>query len=111
MAFEEYTEKKGALYSKKFREVPTTGISRSKKEKTEAIDNLTVTTASGKVFQADLKSLDFMKSAMSKASRSGQTSHAWKLKDNTIVPDLTLAELEEAHDLAIDAIGAIMLGA
>ena len=82
----------------------------ARQAKIEALRVLTVTTTAGNVFDADEKALINMLSAIQASGVLGITSHDWKLADNSIV-NITLDELKEAHSLAIQAVGAITLGA
>ena len=64
-----------------------------------SVDNIKVTTSTGKVFDGDEKSQDRMVRAIQIASITGQTTTNWKLADNSIVM-VTLEELKEALTLA-----------
>lgn len=75
----------------------------------QALDSITVTTASGKVFDGRDKDQVRMLSAIQASTLLGQTSAQWKLADNSIAT-VTLDELREAHALAIQAVGTIILG-
>ena len=74
-----------------------------------ALDAITVTTASGKVFDGRDKDQVRMLSAIQASTLLGHTSAQWKLADNSIAT-VTLDELREAHALAIQAVGNIILG-
>lgn len=72
--------------------------------KKEALLNLRVTTASGKVFYADIESRLDIEQAIGIATRQGLISTPWKLAElfNGIkVIDVTLVELQEASYLAL----------
>ena len=73
-----------------------------------ALDSITVTTASGKVFDGKDKDQVRMLSAIQASTLLGQTETQWKLADNSIAT-VTLDELREAHALAIQAVGNIIL--
>jgi len=80
----------------------------AKQAKQLALDSITVTTQSGKIF--DGKDLDQqrMMSAIMSADVVGITETYWKLADNSVVM-VTLVELKEALSLSIQALGAIIM--
>lgn len=67
---------------------------------------LTVTTASGKVFNSDEPAQDRMVRVLKVADLTGQTSCPWVLADETVAT-VTKAELEEALCLSVQAMGAV----
>lgn len=74
--------------------------------KEEALANLKVTTASGKVFYADLASRLDIEQAINVAVRNNLTSTSWKLAEpfeGSKIAEVTLAELQEASYLALSA--------
>ena len=73
-----------------------------------SVNNIKVTTTSGKVFDGNETSQDRMVRAINIASISGQTETQWKLADNTIVM-VTLDELKEALMLAGQEMSKIWL--
>ena len=73
-----------------------------------SVNNIKVTTTSGKVFDGNETSQDRMVRAINIASISGQTETQWKLADNTIVM-VTLDELKEALTLAGQEMSRIWL--
>ena len=73
-----------------------------------SVNNIKVTTTSGKMFDGNEKSQDRMVRAINIASISGQTETQWKLADNTIVM-VTLDELKEALALAGQEMSRIWL--
>ena len=75
-------------------------------ERANTVRALTVTTSSGKVFNADEESQNRMVRVLKVADLTGQTSCAWVLADDTVAT-ITKAELEEALSLAVQAMGAI----
>jgi hypothetical protein len=81
----------------------------AKQAKELALDSITVTTQSGKVF--DGKDLDQqrMVSAIMSADVVGITETYWKLADNSVAM-VTLLELKEALSLSIQALGVIIMG-
>lgn len=98
----------GALFTHVYSETPET-VSVLKGDKIIALGGLTVTTVAGHTFDADDVAISSMLSAIIASPIIGITEHNWKLADNSIVL-VTLAELQEAHALAIQAKGAIILG-
>ena len=74
-----------------------------------ALDSITVTTTSGKVFDGRDKDQVRMLSAIQASTLLGLTESAWKLTDNSIAL-VSLDELKEAHALAIQTLGAIIVG-
>jgi len=89
--------------------VPYYDVHKYLKEiKEAAVNKLTVTTTSGKVFDGDEKSQDRMARAINIANITGDTETQWKLADNTIVM-VTLDELKEALMLAGQEMSKIWL--
>ena len=78
-----------------------------KQQQQQAIENLTVT-VDGMVFDANEKSRMRMLSAINASERLGATETSWKLTNNQ-VQQVTLVQLQQAHDLAILAIGGVVL--
>lgn len=81
----------------------------SKQAKLLAMESITVTTASGKVFDGRDKDRARMNEAIVASGILGITETQWKLHDNT-APIITLDELKEALALSIQAVGAIVVG-
>lgn len=77
--------------------------------KQQALDSITVTTLSGKTFDGRDKDQIRMLSAIQASTILGLTEHTWKLANNTTAT-VTIDELKEAHALAIQATGAVILG-
>ncbi len=71
-----------------------------KLKRSEAVDNLKVTTASGKVFDADEISQGRMARAIIASDGAGITETEWGMGDNT-KQIVTLAEMKEALSLAM----------
>jgi len=74
--------------------------------KEEALNNLRVTTTSGKVFYADISSRLDIEQAIGIAVRNNILSTQWKLAEpfnGNKVAEVTLAELQEASYLALQA--------
>jgi|FLOH01.1.fsa_nt_gi hypothetical protein len=72
------------------------------------IENLTVTTTAGNVFDADDSGRASMNEAIAAAAILGLTENNWKMADNTIKL-IQLADLKEALALGIQAKGNIIL--
>ena len=70
------------------------------------MDALTVTTASGKIFDADEVSQTRMTRSLQTAALTGQTETPWGMADNT-VQVVTVAEMQEALALAMQAQAAL----
>lgn len=79
----------------------------AKKSKTAALNTITVTTSSGKVFDGDDTAINRMTAAILTAEFIGQTSAEWTLADNTKVT-VTLDEVREALALSIQRVGEIV---
>jgi hypothetical protein len=75
----------------------------------DVIAKLKVTTASGKQFDADEKSRQRMADAILASETTGQKDTLWKLATNDIVT-VGYGELREAHALALQAFGQVILG-
>lgn len=79
--------------------------------KAEALDRLTVTTTSGKVFYADPISRTDMSDVIALASETGNTETYWKLAeaiDGSKVVMVTLDEMKEARMLALQAKASVI---
>jgi hypothetical protein len=81
----------------------------AKQAKIKALNELTVTTTNGNTFDANTEAITNMLSVLQASQILNQTTTNWKLADNTVVM-IDSAELQEAHALAIQAKGAIILG-
>lgn len=80
----------------------------AKQAKQLALDSITVTTTSGKVFDGREKDIPLMSGAIDASTVMGITEHPWKLYDNTVAI-VTITELKEALVLSMQAIGALKL--
>ena len=85
-------------------------IVEAKVAKVKALEELTVTTTNGNVFDANSDSITNMLAAVEASTILSTTENSWKLADNSIVV-VSLDELKEALAKAIQAKGAIILGA
>lgn len=84
-------------------------IEHSKQQALDKIESLTVE-VEGFIFSATEKSQLRMLLAISAAKTSGLTETGWILKDDDSPTLVTLAQLEQAQSLAIQALGAIIVG-
>lgn len=80
-----------------------------KQAKEDALNSITVTTASGKVFDGRDKDRARMNEAITASTILGLAEAQWKLHDNTVAT-ITLDELKEALALSIQAAGTIIVG-
>lgn len=80
---------------------------QAKAAKVEALNTITVTTSTGKVFDGNETARLNMLSAITAAGIVGQNSANWKLADNTVAT-VTLDELKQALALAIQRVGEIV---
>lgn len=83
----------------------------SEEMKKEALDNIKVTTASGKVFYGDPVSRTDLSDAISLAEELGQTQTEWKLAEEfegNKIAVITLDELKEARLLSLQAKSSII---
>lgn len=78
------------------------------KAKEEALNSITVTISSGKVFDGRDKDIVRMMAAIQASEFIGGTTTFWKMADNSI-SEITLNELKEAQSLAIQEIGRVIL--
>lgn len=76
--------------------------------KQHKLATLTVTTASGKTFDANETARNNMVSAIMASEVVAVTTTQWKLADNTPV-EVGLVELKEALSMAIQAVGQIVM--
>lgn len=79
----------------------------AKQAKVDALNSITVTTSSGKIFDGNETARNNMLSAITAANFIGQTTANWKLADNTVAL-VTLDEVHEALALSIQRIGEIV---
>lgn len=79
----------------------------AKQAKIEALNNITVTSSKGNVFDGNETARINMLSAIQSATFLNQTQAGWKLADNT-VEIVTVDEIKEALALAIQRVGEIV---
>ncbi|TFW71512.1 hypothetical protein C3Y98_05290 [Methylotenera oryzisoli] len=88
-------------------ELDELAVIQAKKDKLLALNSITVTTSSGKIFDGNETARNNMLSAITAANFIGQTTANWKLADNTIAL-VTLDEVHEALALSIQRVGEIV---
>ena len=85
-------------------------IVEAKVAKVKALEELTVTTTNGNVFDANSDSITNMLAAVEASNILSTVENNWKLADNSVIV-VSLDELKEALAKSIQAKGAIILGA
>ena len=85
-------------------------IVEAKVAKVKALEELTVTTTNGNVFDANSDSITNMLAAVEASNILSTAENNWKLADNSVIV-VSLDELKEALAKSIQAKGAIILGA
>ena len=113
MVYATYYNSDGTIDTDKELELANENIKTiAESAKAEALDKLTVTTESGKVFYADSASRIDLQGAITSAELKGITEKPWKLAepiDGQKIVIVTLDEIKEAVFLALEAKGAIVL--
>ena len=113
----EWQKTKGNLIEPEFTEAELEVIAElrytqlAEKENLGYLSNLTVTTATGKVFYADTESRVDLNDAIRKAEKEHLSSTYWKLAkefEGQRIVLVTLEEITEASDLALVAKGVIV---
>ena len=84
-------------------------VSDFRSQRQQLLDNAIVTTSLGNQYDADEQSISRMANAILAAQRRGVTNIKWSLADTPtgVMTDLTLADLEEAHELAVENMASI----
>ena len=84
-------------------------INQFKANRQYLLDNAIVTTSSGNKYDADEQSISRMANAILAAQRRGVNEIKWSLADTPtgVMTDVTLADLEEAHELAVENMARI----
>lgn len=79
-------------------------IAQFKASREHLLNTAVVTTSNGNKYDADEKSQGRMDRAISVARRKGLTTVEWSLADTPtgVMTNVTLADLEEAHELAVE---------
>ncbi|MDP2153793.1 MAG: DUF4376 domain-containing protein [Methylotenera sp.] len=88
-------------------QIEALAAAEAKKDKLVALNTITVTTSSGKVFDGNETARNNMMSAIISAEFVGQTSAEWTLADNTKAV-VTVDEVKEALALSIQRVGQIV---
>lgn len=75
----------------------------------QQLDNAIVTTSLSNQYDADEQSISRMANAILAAQRKDLTNIQWSLADTPtgVMTDVTLADLEEAHELAVENMASI----
>jgi hypothetical protein len=84
-------------------------ISQFKADRQKRLNNAIVTTSNGNKYDADEQSISRMANAILAARRRGVRDIKWSLADTPtgVMTDVTLADLEEAHELAVENMASI----
>ena len=84
-------------------------IDQFKASRQQLLDSAVVTTSSGNQYDADEQSISRMANAILAAQRRGVNDIKWSLADTPtgVMTDVTLADLEEAHELAVENMASI----
>ena len=84
-------------------------ISQFKSQRQQQLDNAVVTTSNGNKYDADEQSISRIANAILAAQRKDLTNIQWSLADTPtgVMTDVTLADLEEAHELAVENMASI----
>ena len=84
-------------------------VNQFKANRQQLLDNAIVTTSSSNQYDADEQSISRMANAILAAQRRGVNDIKWSLADTPtgVMTDVTLADLEEAHELAVENMASI----
>lgn len=84
-------------------------VDQFKASRQQQLDNATVTTSLSNQYDADEQSISRMANAILAAQRRGINDIKWSLADTPtgVMTDVTLADLEEAHELAVENMASI----
>lgn len=84
-------------------------IAQFKASRQYLLDTAIVTTSSGNKYDADEQSISRMANAILAAQRRGVNDIKWSLADTStgVMTDVTRADLEEAHELAVENMASI----
>lgn len=80
-----------------------------KANRQQLLDSAVVTTSNSNKYDADEQSISRMANAILAAQRKDLTNIQWSLADTPtgVMTDVTLADLEEAHELAVENMASI----
>jgi len=84
-------------------------VDQFKVSRQQLLDSAVVTTSSSNKYDADEQSISRMANAILAAQRKDLTNIQWSLADTPtgVMTDVTLADLEEAHELAVENMASI----
>lgn len=84
-------------------------VDQFKASRQQQLDNAIVTTSLSNQYDADEQSISRMANAILAAQRRGINDIKWSLADTPtgVMTDVTLADLEEAHELAVESMASI----
>lgn len=84
-------------------------VSDFRAQRQRLLDNAIVTTSLGNQYDADEQSISRMANAILAAQRRGVVDIKWSLADTPtgVMTDVTLEDLEEAHELAVENMASI----
>lgn len=84
-------------------------VDQFKASRQQLLDTAIVTTSNGNQYDADEQSISRMANAILAAQRRGVHDIKWSLADTPtgVMTDVTLADLEEAHELAVENMASI----
>ncbi len=84
-------------------------VDQFKASRQQLLDIAVVTTSNGNKYDADEQSISRMANAILAAQRKDLTNIQWSLADTPtgVMTDVTLADLEEAHELAVENMASI----
>ncbi len=79
-------------------------VDQFKASRQQLLDSAVVTTSNGNKYDADEQSISRMANAILAAQRRGVNDIKWSLADTPtgVMTDVTLSDLEEAHELAVE---------
>lgn len=84
-------------------------VNQFKATRQQQLDSAVVTTSNDNKYDADEQSISRMANAILAAQRKDLTNIQWSLADTPtgVMTDVTLADLEEAHELAVENMASI----
>lgn len=84
-------------------------VDQFKASRQQLLDSAVVTTSNSNKYDADEQSISRMANAILAAQRRGINDIKWSLADTPtgVMTDVTLADLEEAHELAVENMASI----
>lgn len=84
-------------------------VDQFKASRQQLLDSAVVTTSNGNKYDADEQSISRMANAILASQRRGVNDIKWSLADTPtgVMTDVTLSDLEEAHELAVENMARI----